>query len=87
MAPLYAQRRVQAFLKRKKKLQTVLGELNDAALVRSMLADAGLAQAGEAVSERAIGWAMGASQARAESAWAGAKALWKDVEKGKTFWR
>ncbi len=87
MAPLYSQRRAQAFLKRMKKLQTVLGELNDAALVRSMLAEAGLAQAGEAVSERAIGWVMGASQARAESAWVGAKALWKDVEKGKTFWR
>jgi triphosphatase len=87
LSPLYPEKRVEPFLKRLKKLQTVFGELNDAALVKSMFAgDDGLL-AKDAAAQRAIGWVIGASQARAEGGWAGAKSLWKDLEETKPFWK
>lgn len=87
LSPLYPGKRVEPFLKRLKKLQTMFGELNDATLVKSMFAadDAPLAK--EAAAQRAIGWVIGASQARAEHGWAGAKSLWKNLEGTKPFWK
>jgi inorganic triphosphatase YgiF len=84
LAPLHPARKVEPFLKRLKKLQDVFGELNDAALVRAMFpADR---PAADGISERAAGWLVGATQARAERGWAGAKALWKDLEGTRPFW-
>lgn len=87
LSPLYPQKRVEPFLKRLKKLQTVFGELNDAALVRSMFSRDDAPLAGDVAAQRAIGWVIGASQARAEGGWAGAKALWKDLDDTKPFWK
>lgn len=85
LSSLYPEKRVQPFLKRMKRLQSAFGELNDAELVRSMFAaDAPLAGIG---AERAIGWVIGASQARAEHGWAGAKALWEELEDTRRFWK
>ncbi|MDX8480673.1 CYTH and CHAD domain-containing protein [Mesorhizobium sp. VK24D] len=83
---LYPTKRVDPFLKRLKKLQTVLGDLNDAATVKAMLAgpDAG---AGDAAAQRAIGWVIGASQARAEHGWTGAKARQRKLEEAHPFWK
>ena len=39
LSPLFATKRVDLFLKRLKKLQTVLGDLNDAVMVRAILSD------------------------------------------------
>lgn len=85
LSSLYPDKRVQPFLKRMKRLQSVFGELNDAELARTMFAaDAPLAAIG---AERAIGWVIGASQARAEHGWAGAKALWEELEDTRRFWK
>jgi triphosphatase len=73
LAPLYPAKRVAPFVKRFKKLQTVFGELNDAATVKAMLA----------------GGAGGsdAASARADYAWTGAKALWRNLEDARSFWK
>jgi triphosphatase len=74
-SPLDPAKRVDPFLKRLKKLQTVFGDLNDAATVREMLSGAEVPGTGDPGAQRAVGWVIGASQARAEFGWAGAKAL------------
>jgi triphosphatase len=86
-SPLYPAKRVDPFLKRLKKLQAVFGDLNDAATVRAMLTGAEAPGAGDAAAQRAIGWVIGASQARAEFGWAGANALWRKLEKTRPFWK
>ncbi|MDW6026380.1 CHAD domain-containing protein [Mesorhizobium sp. BAC0120] len=85
--PLYPEKRIQPFLKRLKKLQTAFGDLNDATLVKTMFARDAASRLHEAGAERAVGWVVGASQARAEHSWTGAKSLWKDLEETKVFWR
>ena len=60
-------------------------ELNDAATVKKMFRDE--APVNDPVVERATGWVVGASEARAEFGWAGAKALWRDLEKANPFWK
>ena len=86
-SPLYPVKRVQPFLKHLKKLQAVFGDLNDAATVRSMLTGAEAPGAGDPTAQRAIGWVIGASQARAEFGWTGAKALWGDLDETRPFWK
>lgn len=82
LAPLYPAKRVRPFVKRLKKLQTVFGELNDAATVKAMFAGPGVGD-----EARAVGWITGASLARADDAWTGAKSLWRKLEGTKPFWR
>lgn len=84
LSPLYPDKRVAPFLKRLKNLQNVFGELNDAALVKGMFSSEEHPARG--APERAVGWLIGASQARAEHGWQGAQALWKDLEDTKPFW-
>ncbi|UVC18282.1 CYTH and CHAD domain-containing protein [Mesorhizobium onobrychidis] len=86
-SPLYPAKRVDPFLKRLKKLQTVFGDLNDAAAVRAMLTGAEAPGAGDPAAQRAIGWVIGASQARAEFGWAGAKTLWGSLDETRPFWK
>ena len=87
LSPLFPQRRVEPFLKRLRRLQTVFGELNDAATVRTMFG--GVAPSGprDPGTERAIGWVLGASQARAEIGWAGVKTIWRKLEATRPFWK
>ena len=87
LSPLFATKRVDLFLKRLKKLQTVLGDLNDAVMVRAILSDKRMSGANDPGVERATGWVIGATQTRAEFGWAGAKALWRGLEKTRLFWR
>jgi CHAD domain-containing protein len=87
LAPLYQEKRIEPFLKRLKKLQDVFGELNDAATVKLMFSGDDAPLAKEASAQRAIGWLIGAAQARAEHGWDGAKALWKDLEDTRPFWQ
>ena len=84
---LYSAKRVDPFLKRLKKLQTVFGDLNDAATVKAMLTGAEVRGTADPGAQRAIGWVIGASQARAEFGWAGAKALWRDLKQTRLFWK
>jgi triphosphatase len=84
---IYPAKRVDPFLRRVKKLQEVFGDLNDAATVRAMLTSADAPLAGDVAGQRAIGWAIGATQARAEFGWANAKALWQRLEETRPFWK
>ena len=86
-SPLYPAKHVDPFLKRLKKLQTVFGDLNDAAMVRAMLTGAEAPGVGDPAAQRAVGWVIGASQARAEFGWAGVKALWRSLEETRPVWK
>src|SRR5262245_25611983 len=87
LSPLFPPKRVEPFAKRLRKLQTVFGELNDAATVKAMFVDNAVRCAAEPQAQRAIGWVVGASQARADSGWAGAKGLWRKLEDTRLFWK
>ena len=85
--PLFPSKRLDPFLKRLKRLQTVFGSLNDAATVRDMFATPELPGVGHPAAQRAIGWVLGASQARAEFDWSRARALWRDLQETRLFWK
>ena len=87
LSPLYPSKRVDPFLKRLKKLQTVFGDLNDAATVRAMLSGTRATGTGDPAAQRAIGWVIGASQVRAEFGWTGAQTLWRHLAETRRFWR
>jgi CHAD domain-containing protein len=84
---LFPAKRVDPFLKRLKKLQTLFGDLNDTATMRAMFTGTDVSGAENPSIQRAIGWMIGASQARAEFGWTGVKALWRDLEQAQPFWR
>jgi inorganic triphosphatase YgiF len=82
---IYAAKHVKKFLKYLKKLQAVFGDLNDDATVRAILRDQQAAD--DPAIERAMGWVIGASQARAELSWSKARKLWRDLEEAHPFWK
>jgi triphosphatase len=84
---LFPAKRVEPFAKCLRRLQTVFGDLNDAATAKAMLAETRFRSSGEPQVQRTIGWVIGASQARAESSWAGAKGLWRNLEQTRPFWK
>ncbi|RWO41400.1 MAG: CHAD domain-containing protein [Mesorhizobium sp.] len=86
-APLFPAKRVDPFLKALKTLTTVFGDLNDSATVRAMLADTEPAGLGGWTTQRAVGWVIGASQARAAFAWSRAQALWRCLDGIRPFWK
>ena len=86
-APLYAEKRTKQFLRRMKKLQSVFGDLNDAAMVKAMFAQTLTDIAADPETKRAVGWVIGASAARADASWHYARALWHDLKKTHLFWR
>lgn len=87
LAPLFPAKRVEPFVKRLKKLQTVFGELNDAATVKTMFLRKEVRCASDRGAQRAIGWVIGATQARADFGWSGAKELWQKLEDTRPFWK
>ena len=87
LSPLFPQRRAAPFVRRLRKLQNVLGEVNDAAAVRTILDSATPSDVSDAGTQRAIGWVLGASQKRAEISWARARAMWQKLEETKRFWK
>ncbi|BCH26184.1 CYTH and CHAD domain-containing protein [Mesorhizobium sp. L-8-3] len=86
-ASLFRPKHVDPFLKRLKKLQAVFGDLNDAATLRTMFTEGHSPAAGDGALQRGIGWVIGASQARGEISWAGARDLWLDLRKADRFWK
>lgn len=86
-ASLYDEKKVKPMIRRLKSLQTVFGALNDAAMLGPILDRSELVPVGDAVAQRAAGWVLGASQARAEIEWADAKAQWRKLRKTGPFWR
>jgi len=87
LSSLFPGRRVEAFLKRLRKLQNMFGDLNDADLVRVKIGEV-VAPGNEiADGQRAAGWLVGASLARAEFGWERAASLWRDLEGTEPFWK
>ena len=86
-SPIYPIKQVRKFLKKLKKLQVVFGDLNDAVTVKAILTETHLLNGRDAGLQRAIGWMMGTSQARAEFGWKMAKDLWRDLDRARPFWR
>jgi triphosphatase len=87
LSPLYPEKRMRPFLKQLKSLQNVFGEANDAEMLQSLLDDASKDWAGDASAQRAVGWAIGASRARARAVWAGARRAWRDLKDERLFWK
>lgn len=86
-ASLFPAKRVDPFLKRLKKLQAVFGDINDAATVKTMFTQTDMSRTGEPATQRALGWMVGASGARADLGWTCAKALWRNLEETRPFWK
>lgn len=86
LAPLYPAKRAAAFSKRLKKLQTVFGRLNDAAMAEEMFMGPGAPAQDDPAAQRAAGRILGARLAEADHAWADARRLWDDLNGLKTFW-
>jgi inorganic triphosphatase YgiF len=87
MAPLYAEKKVRAFLKRLKRLQDVFGALNDAAMAEALFVGAEAPGAGDPDAQRAAGRVLGARAERAETQWHEARALWRALAEAGPFWR
>jgi len=86
-AGLYEEKRVRPMVRRLKSLQNVFGALNDAEMVKGVLDRPDLTEAQDTGAQRAIGWVLGASQARAEMELAHAQAEWRKLKKTEPFWR
>ncbi|SDB47412.1 CYTH and CHAD domain-containing protein [Bauldia litoralis] len=87
LSPLYSRKAVDPFRKRLRKIQNVLGALNDSVIVAATLESTDLDAIDDRQVQRAIGWVIGASQARAEGCWEEAKARWRDLEESPQFWK
>lgn len=86
-ADLYKTKRVKPMVRRLKKLQNIFGALNDAQMARTILESADLASPLNLQGQRAVGWVLGASQARAEVAWPDARKQWRKFKSTEPFWR
>jgi inorganic triphosphatase YgiF len=87
LAPLFPKRRVAPFVKRLKKLQTIFGDLNDAAMAEALFSGENAPGAGDLAAQRASGWVIGARLAKAEYTWENARVLWKGLNATKAFWK
>jgi triphosphatase len=87
MGFVFPNRRVSRFVKRLKALQEVFGTLNDAATAQAVLGGSGAPAITDPAATRAAGWVIGARVVRAETDWHRARALWRDLEKTRPFWR
>jgi len=87
LAPLYQAKRVAPFVKRLRNLQTIFGDFNDAATVKALFADPAFVGAYDPATQRAVGWVIGASLARADCGWAGVQILWRELTEARRFWK
>lgn len=86
MGPLYASKKVNAFVRKMKRLQNVFGDLNDLAMAEEMLCKPDSPGARNASAQRAVGWLLGTRSNQAEAAWSHAKELWNSVKRTGPFW-
>jgi triphosphatase len=86
-AHLYKAKRVIPIARSVKDLQGIFGTLNDAELARVVLDRPDLASPVDVQAQRAVGWVLGASQARADVARLEAKDQWAKFKRAQPFWR
>lgn len=84
---LHETKRVKPLVRRLKKLQDVFGALNDAEMIKGVLDQPEIAAPDDAGAQRAVGWVLGASQARAALGWADARTQWRKLKRTRPFWR
>ena len=85
-ATLFPAKRTRLFLQHLKDLQVAFGDLNDAAMVKALFASPHEGFAADPRIQLSMGWIIGASEARAELKWNGARALWRKLKKSRIFW-
>ncbi|MCO5160992.1 MAG: CHAD domain-containing protein [Mesorhizobium sp.] len=83
---LYDPKRMARLSRRLKALQDVFGEVNDAAMVRRLLADPAFAALDDPRLQRAAGWILAVTQLRAETTWTEAARLWRRLRDSRRFW-
>lgn len=86
LAPLYAPKPVEGFLRRLKAMQDVFGGLNDLATAEAILGGDGSPAAADAPAQRAAGRVLGAGALRAAADWPKAAALWRALARERAFW-
>ncbi|MGE0282851.1 MAG: CHAD domain-containing protein [Rhizobiaceae bacterium] len=86
-ASLFEAKGMKRMIGRLKRLQTIFGALNDAQMARGIIERQGFAHAAEASTQRAVGWVLGASDARAEIAWRDARKQFRKFKDAGPFWR
>jgi len=84
-ADLHAGKRAAAFGRKLRRLQEVFGEMNDVAAASRVL-ETFAARDQPANIHRAVGWVLGAGEARAELVWERAREQWEALEKAGPYW-
>ncbi|MEM9045988.1 MAG: CHAD domain-containing protein [Pseudomonadota bacterium] len=83
---LYPSEALKPFLKLLKRLQTVFGDLNDAAMAELILLGPKAPLTDDIDAQRAVGRLIGAKWARADLAWELADQYWSDLSLVTPFW-
>ncbi|MCV6596734.1 MAG: CHAD domain-containing protein [Mangrovicoccus sp.] len=86
MGPLWPATDVKAFVKKLKALQEVFGDLNDAAMVETLLMAPNAPGASDLTAQRATGWLLGTRMTKAEADWPHAQGLWAKLKELGPFW-
>lgn len=85
-APLYPGKSPRKFTKRLKALQSIFGELNDAAMIGDLLSDNKTGDFKDNNAQRAIGLVIGSRLAKAHEHWDHARELWSGLVEAERFW-
>jgi len=86
-ASLFETKDLKRMIGRLKDLQTIFGALNDAQMARGILEQRDAVHGADAPAQRAVGWVLGASEARADVAWRDARKRWRKLKNAEPFWR
>ncbi|MEM9783080.1 MAG: CHAD domain-containing protein, partial [Pseudomonadota bacterium] len=85
-AAAWPAKRSERFVKALKRLQTLFGDLNDAAMAEALFLADDAPAAHDPAAARAAGRLIGGSLAMADHAWEGVLARWRDFEKARRPW-
>lgn len=87
LAPLYKKTKTAPFIRRLKQLQTIFGDLNDAAMVEALFSGPDAPGAASPQAQRASGWIIGTRRLKAETTWQDARELWSKLKEAPRFWQ
>lgn len=86
LGPVFRTKAVKAFTGRLKTLQELFGDLNDLAMAEALFTGPDAPAAADPDAQRAVGRVLGARGARADAAWAHARAEWQALKTAPKFW-
>ncbi len=84
--PLFEGRDGARFVRRLKKLQTLFGDLNDAAMIGHLFDEGGVPGCDGQDAQRAVGLVIGARLSKAKKDWKRARKKWSKLEAMGPFW-